>query len=121
MLINWLISGTVTSGPKPRTSKYRVVMGTEYDKWQHLKLPDCSGTLFPDGGVHIRGATHYCLYERQNCCRPDLKHSLPIWLTVRGTQCASGAALAYKIQNQQPNRSAQIEFTTAPLPEVSFL
>jgi len=108
--------------PKAKDVKVPVLLiGTEYDQVATPEASAAAATLFPDARhVHIRGATHYCLYERPEFVAGLLKAFFADLSAVQGTHCASGAACIQDPANP-PNHSATTSNSRAAAAEVSFL
>ena len=107
--------------PKAKDIKVPVLLiGTEYDQVATPEASAAAATLFPDARhVHIRGATHYCLYERPEFVAGLLKAFFADEAAAESTQYASGAA---GIQGA-PNQTYQSATTSNAKPaaaEVSY-
>jgi pimeloyl-ACP methyl ester carboxylesterase len=108
--------------PKAKDIKVPVLLiGTEYDQVATPEASAAAATLFPDARhVHIRGATHYCLYERPEFVAGLLKTFFADLAAVRGMPCASGAACIEDAPNQ-PIQSATTSNSKLAAAEGSFL
>jgi pimeloyl-ACP methyl ester carboxylesterase len=107
--------------PKARDIKVPVLLiGTEYDQVATPESSAAAAALFSNARhVHIRGATHYCLYERPEFVAGLLKAFFADLVPVRSTQCASGAA-CIEDATSQPNQSATTSNPKPAAAEVSF-
>jgi pimeloyl-ACP methyl ester carboxylesterase len=105
--------------PKARNIKVPVLlMGTEYDQVATPEASAAAAALFPDSRhVHIRGATHYCLYERPEFVAGLLKAFFADVAALRDT--ASGAACIDA--TTQPNQSATTSNPKSAAAEVALL
>ena len=108
--------------PKAKDIKVPVLLiGAEYDQVATPEASAAAATLFPDARhVHVRGATHYCLYERPEFVAGLLKAFFADAAALRDTQCASGAACMLDATNQ-PNQSATPSNLKSAAAEVALL
>lgn len=108
--------------PKAKDIKVPVLLiGTEYDQVATPEASAGAAMLFPDSRhVYIRGATHYCLYERPEFVAGLLKAFFADAAALQDTQCASGAACILDVTNQ-PNRSATPSNLKSAAAEVALL
>ena len=97
-----------------------LLIGTEYDQVATPEASAAAATWFPDARyVHIRGATHYCLYDRPEFVAGLLEAFFADSAAVRGTQRACGAAGIQDATNQ-PNQPATASNSKPAAAEVSF-
>jgi len=107
--------------PKAKDIKVPVLLiGTEYDQVATPEASASAATLFPDARyLHIRGATHYCLYERPEFVADLLKAFFSDKAAAGSTQYASGAAGIQDAPNQ-PIQSATTSNSKLAAAEGSF-
>ena len=81
---------------RPKASEVKVpvlLMGTEYDQVATPEASAAAATLFPNARhVHVRGATHYCLYDRPEFVADLLKRFFANPHELAAAQCTPGAA-----------------------------
>jgi pimeloyl-ACP methyl ester carboxylesterase len=92
--------------PKAKDIKVPVLLiGTEYDQVATSEASASAAILFPDARyMHIRGATHYLLYERPDFVAGLLKAFFSDEAAAGRTQYASGAPGIQDAPNQLQHR-----------------